>query len=153
METEMTTKTDYTKMMQDMMGAFPMDMSAFEDAFKSQAALGEKFSRLAIDAAEKSVEVSTRWTKDTLSKVGDMTAAKTEAADYSKAMTDFASSQAEMAAENMSAFAEIAKKVQTETVELMLSTGKDMSADATAAMKKASEDVSKAARKATQTAK
>ncbi|OIP88094.1 MAG: Phasin [Rhodobacterales bacterium CG2_30_65_12] len=149
----MTTKTDYTKMMQDMMGAFPMDMSAFEDAFKSQAALGEKFSRLAIDAAEKSVEVSTRWTKDTLSKVGDMTAAKTEAADYSKAMTDFASSQAEMAAENMSAFAEIAKKVQTETVELMLSTGKDMSADATAAMKKASEDVSKAARKATQTAK
>lgn len=149
----MTTKTDYAKMMQDMMGAFPMDMSAFEDAFKSQAALGEKFSRLAIDAAEKSVEVSTRWTKDTLTKVGDMTTAKTEAADYSKAMTDFASSQAEMVAENMSAFAEIAKKVQTETVELMLSTGKNMSADATAAMKKASDDVSKAAKKATETAK
>lgn len=149
----MTKKTDYAKMMQDMMGAFPMDMSAFEDAFKSQAALGEKFSRVAIDAAEKSVEISTRWTKSTLAKVGDMTAAKPEAADYSKAMTDFASAQAEMAAEHMSAFADIAKKLQTETVDLMLTAGKDMGAEATAAMKKATDEVTKAAKKATEAAK
>ncbi|GKY89407.1 Phasin [Sinisalibacter aestuarii] len=149
----MAKKNDYMKMVQDMMGNFPMDMSAFEDAFKSQAALGEKFSKVALDAAEKSVEISTKWTKDTLSKVGDMTAAKTEAVDYSKAMTDFASSQAEMAAENMAAFAEVAKKVQTETVELMLAAGKDMGAEATAAMKKATDEVTKAAKKATEAAK
>lgn len=149
----MAKKTDYTKMMQDMMGAFPMDMSAFEDMFKTQAVFGEKVSRVALEAAEKSVEISTKWTRDTLSKVGDMTAAKTEAADYSKAMTDFASAQAEMAAEHMAAFAEVAKKVQTETVELMLNAGKDMSADATAAMKKATDEVTKAARKATEAAK
>ena len=149
----MTKKTDYTKMMQDMMGNFPMDMSAFEDAFKSQAALSEKFSKVALEAADKSVELSTKWTKDTLAKVADVTAVKPEATDYSKAMTDFASTQAEMAAENMSAFAVIAKKVQTETVELMLAAGKDMGAEASAAMKKATDEVTKAAKKATETAK
>jgi hypothetical protein len=149
----MAKQNDYMKMVQDMMGSFPMDMSAFEDAFKTQAAMGEKFSKLALEAADRSVEVSTKWTKDTLAKVGDMTTAKTDATDYSKAMTDFASAQAEMAAENMAAFAEIAKSVQTETVELMLAAGKDMGAEATAAMKKASDEVTKATKKATEAAK
>ena len=145
----MAKTNDYTKMFKDMMGAFPMDMSAMEDAFKSQAALGEKFSKVALDAAGQSVEISTKWTKDTLGKMGEVTTAKTDAADYPKAMTDFASAQAEMAAEHMAAFAEVAKKVQTDTVELMLAAGKDMGADATAAMKKASDDMTKAAKKAT----
>jgi len=145
----MTKTNDYTKMFQDMMGAFPMDMSAMEDAFKSQAAMGEKFSKMAIDAANQSVEISTKWTKDTLGKIGEVTTVKNEATDYTKAMTDFASAQAEMAAENMAAFAEVAKKVQMDTVELMLASGKDMGAEASAAMKKATDEVTKAAKKAT----
>jgi hypothetical protein len=149
----MTKQNDYMSMMKDMMGSFPVDMSAFDNAFKTQAAIGEKFSKVAIEAADKSVEISTKWTKDTLAKVGDVTAAKTEATDYSKAMTDFASAQAEMAAENLAAFAEIAKKVQTETVELMLAAGKDLSTEASTAMKKASDEVSKATKKATEAAK
>ena len=44
----------------------------------------------------------------------------------------------------MSAFAEIAKKVQTQTVELMMAAGKDVSAEANAAIKKAGK-VAKAA--------
>jgi len=144
----MTKKTDYTKMFQDMMGNFPMDMSAMEDAFKSQAAMGEKFSKVALEAADKSIELSSKWTKDTLSKMGDVTAVKNDATDYGKAMTDFASAQAEMAAENMTAFAEIAKQVQTETVELMLAAGKDMGAEASAAVQKATDEMTKAAKKA-----
>jgi len=53
-----------------------------------------------------------------------------------------------MAAENLAAFAEVAKKVQMETVELMLAAGKDFSEDATAAVKKAQADVTTAAKKA-----
>ncbi|TVR46566.1 MAG: Phasin, partial [Rhodobacteraceae bacterium] len=34
----MTNADEYTKMMNDMMGAMPMDTSALQDAFKSQAA-------------------------------------------------------------------------------------------------------------------
>ena len=63
-------------------------------------------------------------------------------------MTDFASASAEAAAENMAAFSEIAKKVQMETVELMMAAGKDMSEDASAAVKKATGEVTAAAKKA-----
>ncbi len=103
----MTKPQDFTKMIQDMMGSFPVDMTQAQDVFKNQAAMGEKFSKVALEAADKSAEISTKWTKETLAKVGDMTSAKDDAADYSKAVTDFASAQAEMAAENMAAFAEV----------------------------------------------
>ncbi|MEM9320349.1 MAG: Phasin [Pseudomonadota bacterium] len=141
--------TDFTKYMTEMMSSMPMDMSAFNDAFKSQAAMGEKMSKVALEAAEKSTEISSKWTKDTLSKLGDVTKVKEEPTDYTKAMTDFASAQAEMAAETMAAFAEVAKKVQMETVELMMAAGKEATEEATAAVKKATNEVTTAAKKAT----
>jgi hypothetical protein len=140
---------DYTAMMKDMMGAFPVDTAVMEDAFKTTATLNEKLSAVALEAADKSAEISSKWTKDTIAKLADMSKAKAEPADYAKAMTDFASATAEVAAENMAAFAEIAKKVQMDTVELMMAAGKDLSEDATAAMKKATDDVAAAAKKAT----
>ena len=144
---------DYTKVFKDMMGNFPVDMTAMQDSFKTQAALAEKMSKVALEAADKSAEISAKWTKDTIAKLGGVAVAKDEPADYGKAVTDFASAQAEMAAENMAAFAEVAKKVQMETVELMLAAGKDIQEDATAAVKKATADVSAAAKKATTAAK
>ncbi|WP_050931458.1 phasin family protein [Aestuariivita boseongensis] len=140
---------DFTAVMKDMMGAFPVDTAAMEDAFKTTATLNEKLSGVALEAAEKSAEISSKWTKDTIAKLGEMSKAKAEPADYAKAMTDFASATAEVAAENMAAFAEIAKKVQMDTVELMMAAGKDMSEDAAAALKKATNDVTAAAKKAT----
>jgi phage host-nuclease inhibitor protein Gam len=148
----MAKTNDYTKIMQDMMAAFPMDMKAMQDAFRTSASLSEKMSKVALEAADKSTEISTRWTKQTLAQLSEMSKAREEPTDYTKAMTDFASSSAETAAEHMAAFAEIAKRVQMETVELMLAAGKDFSEDATAAMKKATADVTAAAKKATATA-
>lgn len=139
---------DFTTMMKDVMGSFPVDTKAMEDAFKTQATLSEKLSAVALEAAEKSTEISAKWTKDTITKMGEMSKAKDEPADYAKAMTDFASSQSEVMAEHMAAFAEIAKKVQMDTVELMMAAGKDMTEDATAAMKKATDDMTTAAKKA-----
>jgi hypothetical protein len=144
----MANTQDFTAMMKDMMGAFPVDTAAMEDAFKTTATLNEKLSTVAIDAATKSSEISTKWTKDTLSKMADISKAKAEPADYAKAMTDFASAQAEMAAEHMAAFAEVAKKVQMDTVELMMAAGKDFSEEATAAVKKATAEATATAKKA-----
>ncbi|WP_376874452.1 phasin family protein [Albirhodobacter sp. R86504] len=149
----MANTQDFTKMMQDMMGSFPKDGKAFQDAFKTQAALGEKMAKVALEAAEKSTEISSVWAKTTLAKMSDLTATKTEPADYAKSASDFASSAAETAAEKMSAFAEVAKKLQMETVELMLAAGKDASEEATAAVKKATSDVTSATKKATAAAK
>ncbi|HAR53004.1 MULTISPECIES: phasin family protein [Roseovarius] len=144
---------DFSTMMQDFLGAFPVDTKALEDAFKNQAALNEKFSQVALKAAEQSAEISSKWTKETLARATDVTKAKEEPADYAKAMTDFASANAEVAAENMAAFAEVAKKVQMETVELMMATGKSMQEDATKAVKKATDEVTAAAKKAGAAAK
>ena len=128
----MTNPQDFTKTMQDMMSAFPMDTSAMQDAWKTQAAMAEKLSRIALQAAEQSTEISARWAKGTIGKMGDVATVRDEASDYQKAMTDFASAQAESTSESLAAFAEIAKRVQMETVELMLAAGKDLSAEAAA---------------------
>ena len=149
----MTKTVDMTAMFKDVMGAFPVDTSAMEGSFKTAATLNEKLSGVALGAAEKSADISSKWAKDTLAKIADISKAKAEPADYAKAMTDFASANAEAAAEHMAAFAEIAKKVQTQTMELMLAAGKDISDDVTAAAKKAQSEMTAAAKKATAAAK
>ena len=145
----MTKTQDYTAMMNDMLKAFPVDTKAVEEMFKNQSALAEKMSAVALDAAQKSTDLSAKWALDTLSKVEVVTKAKDEPADYAKSMTDFVQATAEATAEHMASFAEIAKKVQSETMELMLAAGKDVSEDMTAAAKKATAEVTAAAKKAT----
>ncbi|MFD1508354.1 phasin family protein [Lacimonas salitolerans] len=140
---------DMTAMMKDMMGAFPVDTKAMEDAFKTQATLNEKLTGVALEAVEKSTEISSKWTKETIAKMAEMSKAKAEPADYAKAMTDFASAQAEVAAENMAAFAEIAKKIQMDTVELMMAAGKDLTEEASANVQKMTKEATTAAKKAT----
>lgn len=144
---------DMTAMFKDMMGAFPVDTKAMEDAYKTSATLSEKLSGVALSAAEKSTEISTTWTKATLAKMTELSKAKAEPADYPKAMTDFASFSAETAAEHMAAFAEIAKKVQMDTVELLMAAGKEVTEEATAVVKKATEEATTAVKKAAAPAK
>lgn len=144
----MANAQDFTAVMKDMMGSFPVDTKAMEEAFKTQATLNEKLTTVALTAAEKSSDISTKWTKETIAKLSAMATVKAEPADYAKAMTDFASAAAEVAAENMAAFAEVAKKVQMDTVELLMAAGKDVAEDATAAVQKATKDVTAAAKKA-----
>ena len=145
----MTKTVDMTAMFKDVMGAFPVDTSAMEGSFKTAATLNEKLSGVALTAVEKSTDISSKWAKDTLTKLSDIAKAKAEPGDYAQAMTDFASANAEAAAEHMAAFAEIAKKVQMDTVELMMAAGKDLQAETTAVVKKATDDVQAAAKKAT----
>ena len=140
---------DFTKMVQDVLSAFPVDATAVQEAFKTSAALGEKMTKVVLEAAEKSTEISSKWTKEALARVGEVAKAKEEPADYSKAISEFATASAESAAENLAAFAEVAKKVQMETVELLLSAGKDLSEDASAAVRKATDDMNAAAKNAT----
>ncbi len=115
----MTKTPDMTKMFQDMMASFRWDTAAFQNAFKTQAAFAEKFSKVALEAAEKSTRSRPSGPR-TRCQAGRRVQGQGRPADYTKSMTDFASAAAEMAAENMAAFAEVAKKVQMETVELML---------------------------------
>jgi hypothetical protein len=139
---------DFAKTMQDMMSNFPVDTSSMKDAMKSQSLLGEKLARVALTAAERSTEISARWAKDSIARMGELAAIKEEPSDYAKAMSDYASASAEMAAEHMAAYAEVAKKVQMDTVDLMLTAGKDISGEAQKVAEKASVDNQAAVRKA-----
>ncbi|MRX51864.1 Phasin [Paracoccus sp. S-4012] len=122
--------TDYTKAMQDMLANMPVDTSSMNETFRTQAALGEKMARVALQAAERSTEISAQWAKDSISRMGEMMTQKDQPADYAKAMSDFAAAAAELASEHMAAYAEVAKKVQMDTVDLMLSAGRDVTKDA-----------------------
>lgn len=143
---------DYSRAMQDVLSNLPVDTSSFRDALRTQTALGEKLSRVALEAAERSTEVSSRWAKDTIARLGELSTAKDEPADYTKAMSDFATAAAELAAEHMAAYAEIAKKVQMETVDLMLTAGKDIAADAQTTAQSVAENVSRQAEAASRNA-
>ncbi|PZO66386.1 MAG: Phasin [Paracoccus denitrificans] len=140
---------DFTKAYQDMLANMPFDTSAVSDSFRSQTALSEKMSKVALDAAERSTEISSQWARDTIARMGEVISAKDQPADYAKAMSDFASAAAEVAAEHMSAYAEVAKKVQMDTVDLMMNAGRDAAADAQKAAQKMGANVQDAAQKAT----
>ena len=143
---------DMTKTMQDMMANFPVDTSSMQDAFKSQSALNEKMAKVALSAAERSTEISAQWAKDSIARVGELTAKKDDAAGYAKAFTDFASASAETAAEHLSAFAEVAKKLQMETVDLLMAAGKDIAEDAQKNAQTATKQAQDAVKKATSAA-
>jgi hypothetical protein len=128
---------EMTCLMQDFFAALPIDTKAFEKVAKNTTELGEKLTGVAFIAAEKSAEILNNWTKKTLAKLGDLSKTQNDPADYTTSLTDFASVQAEVAAENLAAFAEVAKKVKMETVEVMMAACNDVSADASAAMKTA----------------
>ncbi len=133
----MNTAQDYTKMMQDMMGQFPMDMSSFHDAFRTSAELNGKIARLALEAAEKSTEISSKWTKETIERLARVSDAASDPADYAKAVSEFAATQAELAGENLAALAEVAQKAHSESVSLMLSVGDVLGGKAKPAQKAA----------------
>lgn len=140
---------DFTKAYQDILAKFPVDTSSLQDAFKSQTALGEKLTRISLAAAERSTEISAQWAKDTISRFGELAASKDEPADYAKAMNDFASAAAEAAAEHMASYAEVAKQVQMDTVDLMMTAGKDIASETQKAAEKAARDTQAAVKKAT----
>ena len=143
---------DFPKTMQDMMANFPIDTSSMQDAMKSQSALGERLAKVALTAAERSTEISAQWAKDSISRMGELAVVKEEPSEYAKSFSDYASASAEVAAEHMAAFAEVAKKVQMDTVDLMLTAGKDMSSDVQKAAEKATRETQAAVKKASSAA-
>ena len=140
----MSKAQDFTQTMKGFMGAFPADPMAFQDAFKNQAALGEKLSAVMLGATEKAADISGKWTKDTLASLSEVAKVKDDPADYAKAVADFATASAETAAENFAAYAEIAKRAQLDSVELVMSAGKDIQDNASEAVRKATDGVAAA---------
>jgi len=140
----MTNTPDMTAMLKDAMGAFSIDATAANGAFKSTADLNEKLGAVTLNAAEKSAVISQKWSKETLKGLADVTKAKSEPADYMQAMTDFMTDYASSATEHMTSLGEIAKQAQTDTLELMTAAGKTFTEESKTATKKATKKAASA---------
>ena len=126
----------YTKAMTGMLGEFPVDAGMFKNAFRQQASITDKMSKVVLAAAEKSTEISATWTKSALGELGNVTKAQDHPSDYAMAVGDFALAQAELSARSMEAFADMATTVQVKTIELMLAADKDPGNGASKAARK-----------------
>lgn len=133
----MTKTIDYTKTFQDMFAGKFADVNAVNDLVRDAAEFGAKFNKIALDAAEKNVELSNAWMKDSLGKYSAFTKVQSEPAEYAKVAADVASAQAQAAPEHFAKFAEVAKSAQMATVELVMAAGKEFQADAVKAAKSA----------------
>ena len=143
----MSNSGDLNKLMKDMMGNFPFDTVDIEKAVKKSVSLNEKLANLSLDVAGTSTEISTSWANESFDKVRVAAEAKDEPVDYSKAIMDFWSAQTKIATKKMELFSDVLKKAQMETVQLMVSVGKDMTKDASEAVKKTTKDVTAASKK------
>ena len=115
----------YANAMKGLFGEFPVNAGMFKSAFRQQASITDKMSRVVLAAAEKSTEISATWTKSALGELGNVTNAQDDPSDYTKAMNDFAIAQAELGAKSMEALADVATTAQVKTFELMLAADKD----------------------------
>lgn len=123
----------YTTVMKGMLGELPFDAGMFKSAFRQQASVADKMSRVVLAAAEKSTEISAAWTKSALGEIGNVTRAQDHPSGYTMAMSEFALAQAELSARSMEAFADVATTVQVKTVELMLAADRDLGSGASKA--------------------
>ena len=137
----MAATTDFTRLFQDMVPAFSMDPAAFRTMFEKQAAFGEKLTKIAFDAAERSCELQSKLNREALSRLSEVTRARTEPADYTRAASEFATKSREIASDSIAAYAEIAKKAQMETVELLLGATKTMQDNVSSAVQQATNEV------------
>ena len=145
----MSNSGDLNKLMKDMMGNFPFDTVDIEKAVKKSVSLNEKLANVSLDVAGTSTEISTSWANESFDKVRVAAESKDEPLDYGKVMMDFWSAQTKIATKKMDLFSDVLKKAQMETVQLMVSVGKDMTKDASEAVKKTTKDVTGASKKMT----
>lgn len=118
------------------------DTSALNDVFKNAAEFNSKISDIAIKAAEKNAELSQAWTKETLNKLESVAKPKTDAQEYAQVISEFTTTQAQTTPEHITAFAEVAKQAQMDTMELLLSAGQEAQTKATPAAKKTTKKAS-----------
>ena len=128
---------DFTKATEDFLGAFKLDTKIFDGPAKNIVEFNTNLVKIALTSAQKNAELTSAWTAETLKKAEAANKVQNEASDYVAVVTEFAKSQAEGLQEKLAAYAEVAKTAQSEAIELVTAAGKDIQADVTAKVKKA----------------
>lgn len=115
--TETPNKDPFTLFVNALPAANP---AALATGFRTSAALGERLSRVALHAADDAAELSGAWTKVALADLGVALRSREAPSDYASALSAFAAASMEVATEKLAGFAEVAKRVHMETIEVLL---------------------------------
>lgn len=125
---------DYTKNFEKIMAQSPFKI---DDAMKSMMDYNTKVGKIALDTAKKNTELSQMWVKESLAALDPFVKGAEKPEDFMKIASDFVSTQTQSAPKHMAEFAEVAKKAQLETIDLMMKAGKDAQEELSSVTKKA----------------
>ena len=125
---------DYSKSFEKMMSQSPVK---FDDAMKSVMDFNSKFGKIALDTVKKNTELSQAWAKESLSALEPFVKSTEKPEDFMKIATDYMSSQTQSTPKHIAEFADVAKKAQLETIDLMMKAGKDAQEELSSVTKKA----------------
>ena len=121
-----------------------MDAKSAGAVFAGASEYTAKLNRIALEAAEKSAELSSVWTKESLRKLEAFGEPLSDPTQFAKVSSEIATAQAQEAPEHLAKFAEVAKSAQMATIELLMTAGKEAQSEVAAAAKKAAPKEAKA---------
>ena len=113
---------DYTKAFENYLSKTPFN---YDEIMKSTNENNSKFAKIAFNSAQKNLEISQAWAKETLIGLKTFSNTQPKPDDFLKASTDYITEQAQKSPKYLAEFAEIAKKTQLETIELLMSVSKE----------------------------
>lgn len=142
----MANTQDFTKFFKD--APFAIDSEAVTTACKTSATFVDRFSGIAVVAANKSNDITTKAVKDTLALLRAVTKVQDEPAEYTKVISDFGTAQAEITKTYFEALGNVAKLAQSDATELFTATGQQFSEQGSKAAKDAGAKAKAAADKA-----
>ena len=125
---------DYGKNFEKMMSQSPIK---FDEAMKTAMDYNSKLGKIALDTVKKNSELSQAWAKESLSALDPFVKSTEKPEDFMKIATDYMSSQTQSTPKHIAEFAEVAKKAQLETIDLMMKAGKDAQEELSSVTKKA----------------
>ena len=107
---------DYSKNFEKIMAQSPIKL---DEAMKSLMDYNTKVGKIALDTVKKNADLSQVWAKESLTALDPFVKSPEKPEDFMKMATDYVSSQAQSAPKHMAEFAEVAKKAQLETIDLI----------------------------------
>ncbi len=124
------------------------DPQGYQNVFKTWAGMGERLTRVAVEAGNRSADIASETTKEALANVREVTQVRDEAADYGKAYSDFAQKQMDLFMRTAQNFADVTQKAGQETAEQAQKAGEEVADKAAANAEGATQKAKSAADKA-----
>ena len=127
---EMSAYEQSQEQLKQWLQSFGLDEKGLSSSAKNMATLNEKLTKAALSAAEKSAEVSGNWTREMLDQMASGSGAELSPAQRAEAATRVSSEIVETSTRNMNEYADIARKLQMETMALLINASKGKTEEA-----------------------